>query len=110
MTKYAVWKLGQEEHTKEYVCADTHREASAKYRKAHMDISIHDVILCGGMMARDIIENRECTTINTVQGVADYSHTEVEKNGRWDNHYLASNGEYVIHEGQNHHVYLLRRS
>ena len=61
-------------------------------------------------MARIIDENRIQTTIQTVQGIASYSHTEVEnKNEKWDDHWQTSNGEYVIHENINHHIYLLNR-
>ena len=40
--KYAVWTIGSEDETKEYLYAKTHREASEKYRAKH-DVSIHDV-------------------------------------------------------------------
>ncbi len=33
--KYAVFIIGQEDETKEYLYADTHRAASAKYRAKH---------------------------------------------------------------------------
>jgi len=47
------------------------------------------------------------TTINTIKGIAKYSHTEIEdQNERWDDHWQTNNGELVIHEGNNHHVYL----
>ena len=62
-------------------------------------------------MPRTIIEDLEGTTINTSQGTAAYSHSEIEdKNNRWDDHWLTTNGEYVIHEDPEHHVYLLNRS
>ena len=61
-------------------------------------------------MKKDI-DSKINTTIGTVQGIADYSHTEIEdKNENWDDHWLTSNGEYVIHEGTHHHIYLLRRT
>ena len=41
--KYAVWKIGNEDETKEYLYAKTHREASAKYRSTHEDVSVHEV-------------------------------------------------------------------
>ena len=62
-------------------------------------------------MTRTIIEDLEETTINTSQGIAAYSHSEIEdKDERWDDHWLIANGEYVIHDGAHHHVYLLNRS
>ena len=62
-------------------------------------------------MTRTIRDDQEGTTINTSQGIAAYSHSEIEdKNERWDDHWLTTNGEYVIHEGTQHHVYLLNRS
>lgn len=61
-------------------------------------------------MTRTIIENLEGTTINMSAGTAAYSHSEIEDiNEQWDDHWLTVNGEYVIHEGQQHHVYLLNR-
>lgn len=52
------------------------------------------------------------TTIGTARGIADYSHSEIEdENGKWDDHWEMSHGEYVIHEGpESHHVYLIRRN
>lgn len=61
-------------------------------------------------MTRITNENRIQTTIHTLQGIASYSHTEVEdENKNWDDHWLTSNGEYVIHVKPHHHVYLLDR-
>ena len=60
---------------------------------------------------KKIIEYRINTSIETAQGIADYSHTEVEDNDKnWDDHWLVSNGEYVIHDENQHHIYLLRRA
>ena len=61
-------------------------------------------------MTRTIIEDLEGTTIRTMQGTAAYSHTEIGDKDGWDNHWLIANGEYVIHEGPQHHVYLLNRN
>ena len=33
--KYAVWQIGKEENTKDYVYANTHREARNKYARKH---------------------------------------------------------------------------
>ena len=33
--KYAVWQIGKEENTKDYVYANTHREARDKYARKH---------------------------------------------------------------------------
>lgn len=41
--KYAVWKLGEEDSTKEYIYAKTHREASKIYRARHPGLSVSDV-------------------------------------------------------------------
>lgn len=41
--KYAVWQISNESKTKEYIYAQTHREASNKYKKKHTKVSIHDV-------------------------------------------------------------------
>lgn len=46
-------------------------------------------------------------TIDTAWGQAVYHHTEVEENGKWDDHWLMKNGEFVIHNGDEHDVYLL---
>ena len=47
--------------------------------------------------------------IHTIQGKASYSHTEVEdKYGNWNDSWATIRGEYVIHEGKNHHVYTIR--
>jgi len=47
--------------------------------------------------------------INTFKGRAYYSHTEVEtKHGNWNDRWLMSAGEFVIHEGKKHHVYKIR--
>jgi len=51
------------------------------------------------------------TTINTIQGEALYSHTEIEdENGRWNDNWYTTSEEYVIHEGSNHHVYIVQRA
>lgn len=60
---------------------------------------------------KEEINSKINTTIVTSQGIADYSHTEVEdSNENWDDHWLTSNGEFVIHEDKYHHIYLLRRA
>lgn len=47
-------------------------------------------------------------TIGTMNGDATYLQTEIEdENGRWDDHWLMSNGEFVIHDGREHHVYVV---
>lgn len=47
-------------------------------------------------------------TINTAMGEAVYSHTEVEDSQeRWDDHWKFSAGEFVIHNGEEHDVFLL---
>ena len=49
------------------------------------------------------------TSMNTISGEAFYSHTEVEDgNGNWNDVWCTINGEYVRHEGNKHHVYIVR--
>ena len=56
------------------------------------------------MIRKDLIY----CTIRTAQGEALYSHTEVEdKNGNWNDEWLVSNGEWVIHDGKQHHVFIV---
>jgi hypothetical protein len=43
MTKYAVWKIGSREETKEYVYANSHREAATKYRAKYPKLSSEQV-------------------------------------------------------------------
>jgi predicted transcriptional regulator len=47
------------------------------------------------------------TTIQTMDGMAHYVGTEIEHNGRWNQSYVVSAGEYVIHDGTNHHIYII---
>ena len=48
--------------------------------------------------------------IDTVDGRAYFYKTEVEdKNGRWYNDYWIRDGFWVIHEGNQHHVYKIRK-
>lgn len=48
-------------------------------------------------------------TINTIKGTALYSHTEIEnESGKWNDHWYTKFGEYVIHDGVNHHVYFVQ--
>jgi len=48
--------------------------------------------------------------IDTMDGRAQYMKTEVENAyGNWNDNYYISRGEYVIHEGQKHHVYVVKR-
>ncbi len=63
-------------------------------------------------MTSVIFNSKINTTIRTVRGIADYSHSEIEdENGKWDDYWEMSHGEYVIHEGHgSHHVYLIRRN
>ena len=50
------------------------------------------------------------TTISTISGEALYSHTEVEDSSeRWNDNWETRRGEYVIHSGNMHHVYIVRR-
>jgi hypothetical protein len=57
-------------------------------------------------MASLIREDLDGQTIGTVQGGALYSHTEVEDlNEDWNDDWPTRLGFYVIHEGQQHHVY-----
>ena len=45
-------------------------------------------------------------TISAGGGTAYYLHTEVEgPRGGWDDHWKTSNGYWVIHRGNEHHVY-----
>lgn len=46
------------------------------------------------------------TTINTYQGEAEYYGTEVEINGRFNDSYSTNDGFFLIHEGEQHHIYL----
>jgi len=47
--------------------------------------------------------------IETASGRAYYLKTEVENAyGRWNDSYYTGAGEYVLHEGKNHHVYKIR--
>ena len=49
-------------------------------------------------------------TIRTVAGEAEYIGTEIEdKRGRWNDNYSTRDGYYVIHHGDKHHVYSVRR-
>lgn len=44
--------------------------------------------------------------INTIGGIAEYSHTEIEDiNESWDDHWSTTRGEYVLHDVAEHHVY-----
>lgn len=63
-------------------------------------------------MVSVVFSEKVNTSINTIQGIADYSHSEVEdENGKWDDQWQTTRGEYVIHEGpQSHHVYFVRGS
>lgn len=50
------------------------------------------------------------TSINTIRGEAFYTHTEIEDaNGRWYDNYHTSDGAYLIHCGNYHHVYIVRK-
>jgi len=45
-------------------------------------------------------------TINTISGEALYYCTEIEdKNEKWNDDYSTTQGFYVIHRGDKHHVY-----
>jgi hypothetical protein len=47
--------------------------------------------------------------IHTFMGKAYYSHTETEnKYGSWNDRWQTIHGEFVIHEGNKHHVYLIK--
>ena len=44
--------------------------------------------------------------INVIGGTAKYVCTEIEdKFGRWNDNYYTRDGYYVIHNGNEHHVY-----
>jgi len=46
-------------------------------------------------------------TISTLNGTGYYAGTEIESdNGKWNNIYENTFGEYVIHDGNLHHLYL----
>jgi len=46
--------------------------------------------------------------IKTVAGRAKYVKTEIEdKLGRWNDDYATKYGYWVIHEGKQHHIYLV---
>ena len=46
------------------------------------------------------------TEIRTAQGTAKYLCTEIEdKAGNWNDNYCIRDGYWVIHEGNQHHVY-----
>jgi len=50
------------------------------------------------------------SSIQTMHGEAYYLKTEVENaQGRWNDSYYTLAGEYVIHDGPRHHVYVVRR-
>lgn len=50
------------------------------------------------------------TSINTISGEAFYTHTEIEDtNGRWNDNYFTSDGAYLMHSGNCHHVYIVRK-
>lgn len=54
--------------------------------------------------------NKVGTKIDTAWGKALYSHTEVEdKNGNWDDHWKVSDGEYVVHCIEQHHIFLIMK-
>ena len=58
---------------------------------------------------KEVIEKME-QEILTAQGEADYSHTEEEnEQGRWNDNWETTHGEYVIHQGRKHHIYIVRR-
>lgn len=62
----------------------------------------------GVLFLHTTIEQKIDTTIRTVSGNATYSHTEIEdKDGNWNDNWYAKDGEYVIHEGKYHHVYII---
>jgi hypothetical protein len=47
------------------------------------------------------------TSIQTMNGTGYYIGTEIENNqGEWDQDYYISQGEWVIHDGKYHHVYI----
>ena len=50
-------------------------------------------------------------TIQTVQGIADFVRTDIEdKNENWRGMNLTTkDGFYILHEGQEHHIYKVRR-
>jgi len=46
--------------------------------------------------------------IRTAMGIAFYSHTETEDEyGNWNDRWQTIRGEFVIHDGKKHHVYLI---
>jgi len=48
--------------------------------------------------------------IDTFMGKAYYHKTCIEnKYGNWDDHWYTGAGEFVIHEGKKHHVYIVKR-
>lgn len=58
-------------------------------------------------MSTTTFQEKVGTTINTAWGEALYHHTEVEDaTERWNDNWYISSGEFVIHEGINHHVFI----
>jgi len=48
--------------------------------------------------------------IDTARGRAYFLKTITEdKYGRWDDHWSTLAGEFVIHEGKKHHVYVIQK-
>ena len=48
--------------------------------------------------------------INVLGGTAKYVRTEVEDaNGNWNDNYYTRDGYWVIHEGNEHHIYFLSK-
>jgi len=45
--------------------------------------------------------------IDTIKGKAYFLKTIKEKNGRWDDHWSTIAGEFVIHRGDEHDVYIV---
>jgi len=58
-------------------------------------------------MKQEILENVK-TYIETANGIASYVCTEIEdENELWNDDYNVRDGYYIIHKGNQHHVYKL---
>ena len=58
-------------------------------------------------MSTIVLPGKVGTFINTAWGEASYHHTEVEDhNENWNDNWYMSRGEFVIHEGSHHHVFI----
>lgn len=60
------------------------------------------------MLMKD--QGKKGETISTISGEAEYIGTEFEdKCGRWNDNYATTDGFYVIHENDRHHIYKVKK-